>query len=63
MPLLDADGLRTGDDAVEPVANTSTVAEMANLISVMRSYEANQRLVQMQDDRMGKAISELGTPS
>jgi flagellar basal body rod protein FlgG len=44
-------------------ANTSTVTEMVNLISCMRSYEANQKVIQMHDDRMGKAISELGTPS
>lgn len=44
-------------------ANTSPVTEMANLISVMRSYEANQRLVQIQDDRMGRAITELGNPT
>lgn len=44
-------------------SNTSAVAEMANLITVMRSYEANQRVVQMQDERMGRAISELGSPN
>ena len=44
-------------------ANTSTATEMANLISVMRAYEANQRVVQMQDERMGRAISELGSPA
>ena len=37
--------------------------EMTNLISVMRAYEANQRVIQMQDERMGRAISELGNPS
>jgi flagellar basal body rod protein FlgG len=36
---------------------------MANLITVMRAYEANQRVVQMQDERMGRVISELGSPS
>jgi flagellar basal body rod protein FlgG len=40
-------------------SNASPVLEMANLISAMRLYEANQRVVQMQDERMGKAISEL----
>jgi flagellar basal-body rod protein FlgG len=40
-------------------ANTTAAAEMANLISVMRSFEANQRVIQLQDDRMGRAISEL----
>jgi flagellar basal body rod protein FlgG len=33
---------------------------MVSLIASMRMYEANQRVVQMQDERMGKAISELG---
>lgn len=40
-------------------ANTSSVVEMANLMTAMRHFEANQKLVQMQDERMGKAISEL----
>ena len=44
-------------------ANTSGVGEMANLIGVMRSYEANQRIVQVQDERMGRAITELGNPN
>ncbi|MGZ8901257.1 MAG: flagellar basal-body rod protein FlgF [Limisphaerales bacterium] len=43
-------------------SNTSAVAEMANMITVMRAYEANQRVVQMQDERMGRAITELGNP-
>lgn len=41
-------------------ANTTPVTEMASLISVMRSFEANQRVIQIQDERMGRAISELG---
>jgi len=44
-------------------ANTSPVAEMANLITVMRTFEANQRIVQLNDDRMGRAITELGSPT
>ena len=44
-------------------ANTSWVLEMANLIRVMRGFEANQKVVQIQDDRMGKAISDLGNPT
>ena len=43
-------------------ANTTPALEMANLISAMRLYEANQRVIQSQDDRMGKAISELTNP-
>ena len=44
-------------------ANTSAAMEMAHLITSLRSYEANQRVIQMQDDRLGKTITELGTPS
>ena len=40
-------------------SNTSTVREMANMITAMRSFEANQHVVQIQDDRLGKTISDL----
>lgn len=40
-------------------ANTTSVLEMANLITVMRAFEANQKVVQLQDERMSRAISEL----
>jgi flagellar basal-body rod protein FlgG len=43
-------------------SNSSSVAEMAHLMTAMRSYEANAKVVQFQDDRMGKAISDLGNP-
>jgi flagellar basal-body rod protein FlgF len=43
-------------------SNASAVTEMANMISVMRAYEANQRVIQVQDERMGRVISELGSP-
>lgn len=44
-------------------SNTSPAMEMAHLISAMRMYEANQRLIQGQDERMGRAITELGNPN
>ena len=40
-------------------SNASVVGEMANLLIAMRTYEANQRVIQMHDERMGKAITEL----
>ena len=43
-------------------SNAATVSEMANLITVMRGFEANQRVISMQDERMNRAISELGSP-
>jgi flagellar basal-body rod protein FlgF len=42
-------------------ANTLAVAEMGNLITSMRMFEANQKVMTMQDERMGRAISDLGT--
>jgi flagellar basal-body rod protein FlgF len=44
-------------------SNTSGPAEMAKMIIAMRMYEANQKVIQSQDDRMGKVISELGRPN
>ena len=41
--------------------NTTGVAEMTSLITALRMFEANQRVIQSQDERMGRAISELGT--
>ncbi|NOS71974.1 MAG: flagellar hook-basal body protein [Verrucomicrobia bacterium] len=44
-------------------SNVSAVKEMAGLISTMRAFEASQRVLQMHDERMGRAISELGNPN
>lgn len=41
-------------------ANVNTVSEMVNLINVFRTYEANQKMVQTQDDTLGKAVNEVG---
>lgn len=40
-------------------SNISTTAQMAQLITAMRAFETNQKVIQMQDDRMGKTISDL----
>jgi len=44
-------------------SNTSVVGEMANMMTAMRTFEANQHVIQIQDDRLGKVISDLGNPS
>lgn len=44
-------------------ANTSPTTEMASLITSMRMFEANQKVMQMQDDRMGRVITDLGNPT
>lgn len=43
--------------------NTSPVVEMAHLIAAMRQFEAMQRVLQSQDERLGRAIQELGNPN
>lgn len=44
-------------------ANTSAVSEMANLISAMRFFEANQKIIQTEDDRVGRLISDVANPA
>ena len=41
-------------------SNSSPTADMASLIVAMRMFEANQRVMQTQDERMGRVISDLG---
>ena len=44
-------------------SNTSPAAQMAGLILATRMFEANSKVLQIQDERMGKVISDLGNPS
>lgn len=44
-------------------SNISPTAQMASLIAAMRTFESNQKVVQMQDDRMGREITDLGNPN
>jgi len=39
--------------------NSSATVEMGSLINAMRIFEANQKMLQTQDDRMGRAITDL----
>lgn len=41
-------------------SNVNAVLEMVNMMSVMRAYEANQKVLQMHDQMAGKAIDETG---
>lgn len=42
------------------MSNVNTVNEMVNMISVTRAYEANQKVLQAQDEMLGKAVSDVG---
>ena len=37
--------------------------EMASMMTAMRGFEANQHVIQIQDDRLGKVITDLGNPA
>ncbi|MEN8907693.1 MAG: flagellar hook-basal body protein [Clostridiales bacterium] len=41
-------------------SNVNTVDEMVEMINVLRSYEANQKLIQYEDNTLQKAVNEIG---
>ena len=41
-------------------SNVSVVKEMVAMISVMRAYETDQKMVQAEDDATGKAVNDVG---
>jgi len=41
-------------------SNVNSVKEMVNMISVMRNYESNQKVVTAFDETLGKAVNEVG---
>jgi flagellar basal-body rod protein FlgF len=44
-------------------SNSSTLSEMASMMTASRGFEANQKVIQIQDDRMNRTISDLGNPT
>lgn len=42
------------------MSNVNTVTEMVDMISITRAYEANQKVLQAQDEILGKSVSEVG---
>jgi len=41
-------------------SNVNSVDEMVNMITILRSYEANQKMIQYQDSTLDKAVNEIG---
>lgn len=41
-------------------SNVNPVEEMVNMITTMRNYESNQKLVQIHDQTLGKAVNDIG---
>jgi len=44
-------------------SNTSTMREMASMMTASRGFEANQKVIQLQDDRLSRTIADLGNPT
>jgi len=43
------------------MSNVNAIDEMAQLISVMRAYEANQKIIQSYDEILSKAVNQVGS--
>lgn len=41
-------------------SNVNGISEMVEMISVMRSYEMNQKIIKMQDETLSKAVNNVG---
>lgn len=41
-------------------SNVDSVKEMVDMITVLRAYESNQKLIQYQDSTLDKAVNEIG---
>ncbi|NLN06512.1 MAG: flagellar hook-basal body protein [Firmicutes bacterium] len=42
-------------------SNVSVAEEMVRMLAALRAYEANQRVIQVQNEILGKAVNEVGT--
>lgn len=42
------------------VSNVDLSGQMVQMMTVMKAYEANQRVIQTQDEMLGKAVNEVG---
>ena len=41
-------------------SNVNITNEMVNMITTMRSFETNQKIIQTLDETLGKAANEIG---
>ena len=77
LPLLQrqGDNLFTAPAGVQPLpaanvqvkqgwleqANIDPAREIVDMLSVLRSYEANQKVIQTEDQTLGKSVNEVGS--
>ncbi|AFQ45724.1 flagellar hook-basal body protein [Desulfosporosinus meridiei] len=52
-------GAQVQQGAIER-SNVNLSGQLVNMMSVMKAYEANQKVIQTQDELLGKAVNEVG---
>jgi flagellar basal body rod protein FlgG len=57
---IQMDNVRLRPESIEG-SNTQPMVEMTNLITSMRMFETNNKLMKMQDERLGKVIQDLSS--
>lgn len=57
--LRPASALATVRQGFLEASNVNVVKEMVSMISIMRAYETNQKMMQAEDDATGKATNEV----
>lgn len=57
--------VQSGDIAVKQSSleksNVNVINEMVNMMTTMRTFESNQKVIQSIDETLGKAVNEVGT--
>lgn len=56
---LDTGATRLRQNSIE-LPNLDAIGAMAEMLSILRSYEASQKALQAQDEALGKAVNEVG---
>ncbi len=41
-------------------SNVNVIDQMVSMITITRAYEAGQKMIQTQDNLIGKAVTEVG---
>lgn len=57
---IESDNILIKQNSLEK-SNVNIINEMTNMMTVMRTFEANQKVVQAMDETLGKAVNEVGT--
>lgn len=57
--FLERDKIRVNQGFVEE-SNVSLIGQMVNMIEAARSYQSNQRVIQMMDSLLEKTVNEIG---